>query len=113
MIILGGSDGSICAYHPVDNKFINFNKKSYLVNGQIGNIVYKNSSIILATSTGSLARYPVKHGNVFMEDRDLIDALNVDGGVTSIQTDDLNYEAIVGTANGSVYYLNFQERLEI
>jgi hypothetical protein len=61
----------------------------------------------LATSTGSIARYSVKHGNIFSDDRDAIDALNVDGGVTSIQTDDYNYEAIVGTANGSIYYLNF------
>lgn len=39
--------------------------------------------------------------------------MKADSGVTALVMDDLNNEGIAGTTNGSLFYLNFQEKLII
>ncbi len=39
--------------------------------------------------------------------------LEADGAIVSLAMDDLNNEGMVGTSNGSIYYLNFDEKIII
>lgn len=39
--------------------------------------------------------------------------LRTDSGVTSLSMDDLNNEGMVGTTSGSIYYVNFNQRIVI
>jgi streptogramin lyase len=42
-----------------------------------------------------------------------VQVLKADSAVVSLAMDDLNNEGLAGTANGSIFYLNFAEKLII
>jgi hypothetical protein len=78
--------------------------------GQIGCISVKNSSVLLASSSGAIFRYSVVAGNIFPTKDTKSFSLQADGAVTCIQMDNLNNEGILGTSKGNLYYLNLSER---
>lgn len=52
LLLVGTKDGSLVAYNPIAFEFLNNGNKTFVIEGQIGCISVKNSSVVLATSKG-------------------------------------------------------------
>lgn len=68
---------------------------------------------MVASSTGTVARWNLQLGSMFPTESKQLQILRAEGPVTALTMDDLNNEGLVGTANGSLYYINFNEKLKI
>lgn len=110
LLLIGTRDGALVAYNPLTYEFLNFGSKIFAIEGQIGCISVKNSSVLLASSSGAILRYSVVAGNIFPTKDTKTLSLQTDGAVTCIQMDNLNNEGILGTSKGNLYYLNLSER---
>ena len=66
MLLLGAADGSMTAYDQKNNVFVDNGMKKWLVSGEIGHLNCANSQVVVATSTGTIARYQAA---VFPQDR--------------------------------------------
>lgn len=110
LLLLGTRDGALVAYNPLSYEFLNFGSKLFAIDGQIGCISVKNSTVLLASSSGAIVRYSVVAGNIFPTKDTKSLYLQADGSVTCIQMDNLNNEGILGTSKGNLYYLNLSER---
>jgi len=110
LLLLGTRDGALVAYNPLSFEFLNYGSKLFAIDGQIGCISVKNSSVLLASSSGAIMRYSVVAGNIFPTKDTKSLSLQADGAVTCIQMDNLNNEGILGTSKGNLYYLNLSER---
>jgi hypothetical protein len=110
LLLLGTRDGALVAYNPLTYEFLNFGSKLFAMEGQIGCISVKNSSVLLASSSGAILRYSVVAGNIFPTKDTKSFSIQADGAVTCVQMDNLNNEGILGTSKGNLYYLNLSER---
>ena len=55
-----------------------------IMSGQIGQIIVRNGQVVIADSTGQIARYPIPHGKVFPpEDPDLVLTLNASAPISA------------------------------
>jgi hypothetical protein len=66
---------------------------------------------VIASSTGTIARYSTANSLVFPQDSKSVLVLKADSAVVSLSMDELNNEGIAGALSGSIYYLNFAEKL--
>jgi hypothetical protein len=55
--MLGASDGSMTAYDQKTSQFVDYGIKKWCISGEIGHIVCNNQAIVIASSSGSIARY--------------------------------------------------------
>lgn len=55
--MLSASDGSMTAYDQKINQFVDYGIKKWTISGEIGHIRCNNQSIVIASSTGTIARY--------------------------------------------------------
>jgi len=80
----------------------------------VGTLSFKADSLVSGTATGFLIRYNVEEkggkAQLFPEEH-VAQILQVDGSVTSLTMDKFNNEGIVGTFRGSIYYVNFADRM--
>jgi len=111
--ILGASDGSMTAYDLNQNQFIDGGEKKWCISGEIGHARCNNHSMVIASSSGTIARFNTQMGGLFPTDNKEVQILRADGPVVALAMDDLNDEGIAGTAYGALYYLNFTEKLII
>ena len=81
--------------------------------GEIGEISCLHDSVVLGGSSGTLTRYPVVDAQVFPQDRQSVQSFKLDGGIIAVSMDSLNNEGIVGTGAGSLYYINFEEKVSL
>lgn len=111
LILLTASDGSMTAYDQKNNVFIDNGVKKWCISGEIGEINVVNNSVVLGSSTGTLARYQIHNSHVFPQDSKSVTILKADGPIVSLSMDPLNNEGIIGTAQGTLFYASFEEKL--
>ena len=87
--------------------------KKWCISGEIGHVICNNQAIVIASSSGSIARYGTANNQVFPQDSKHVQVLKADTSVTALAMDDLNNEGLVGTSNGSIFYINFAEKMII
>ena len=63
-IVIGADDGSLIVYDPVNKAYIDVGTRGSLIDGQIGCISIKNNSIVIASSMGQVAHYPVNGSQI-------------------------------------------------
>ena len=57
-----------------------------------------------------MVRYADKHGQVLPpDDRDMITRIKTDDPIIATQMDDLNNEGIIGTTDGTIKYVQFND----
>lgn len=105
--IIGCSDGSMTAYDLNSNHFVDGGQKKWCISGEIGHSRCNNQSMVIASSSGTLARFATTIGSLFPQDSKNVIILKAEGPIVSLAMDDLNNEGLVGTAFGALYYLNF------
>lgn len=111
--VLGASDGSMTAYDLNTNQFLDGGVKKWCISGEIGHARVNHHSMVIASSTGTIARFDISLASMFPQDNQHVQILRADGPVVALAMDDLNNEGIVGTSYGGLYYINFTERLNI
>mmetsp|Transcript_15803 Transcript_15803/g.21390 ORF Transcript_15803/g.21390 Transcript_15803/m.21390 type:complete len:250 (-) Transcript_15803:1274-2023(-) len=118
LIMLGTSDGAIAAVNPnpkdLDNigllDWLEHGKKELILGEPISAIVYKHSQVVITGASGQVIRYADKHAQVLPpDDRDMITRIKTDEPITSTQMDDQNNEGVVGTADGNIKYVQFND----
>lgn len=67
----------------------------------------------MASSTGTIAKYSIHGDKVFPQDNNNVNILKTDSAIVALSMDELNQEGILGTANGNVHYVNFQDKILI
>ena len=120
IVLLGTANGEIAAYNPKEANWLDFGNLRQVMAGAIGHIIVRNGQVVVADSTGAVARYPIPSGKVFPpEDPDLAMVLNASATITAgseeklkapitaLVMDELNVEGILGTAEGNIHYVNF------
>lgn len=112
-VVLGASDGSMTAYDLNTNQFIDGGEKKWCISGEIGHARCNNQSMVVASSSGTIARFETSMAQMFPIDSKQVQLLKAEGPVVALAMDDLNNEGIASTSFGSVYYLNFTEKLII
>jgi hypothetical protein len=114
--VLGCSDGSMAAYDLNANTFIEDGEKRWVITGEIGHARCANQTIVIASSTGTIARFTVvttPGQQFFPSEAKQVQILRAEGPVVALAMEELNNEGIVGTSHGALYYLNFSEKLII
>lgn len=111
--VLGASDGSMTAYDLNNNMFYDGGVKKWCISGEIGHARVNNQTTVVASSSGTIARFAVQLHGLFPTERNQVQFLRADGPIVSLAMDDLNNEGLAGTANGGLYYLNFNEKMII
>lgn len=113
LTLIGTADGSIVAFDNKSNEFVQSGHKQPALRGQIGHLVVKNDSCVIGSSGGSIGRYLIKTGeetfNPFPHHN--LKIYNLDSAVTAMSMDTENTEGIIGTENGTIYYINFDEKI--
>ncbi len=57
LILIGSSDGALTAYDHKKGEFIDNGAKKWAIKGEVSHSSVKNDCVVLASATGSLARY--------------------------------------------------------
>lgn len=58
-MVIGADDGSLVVNDQSSNKFIDVGTRGSVVDGQIGVISIANNFVVIGSSRGMLARYPL------------------------------------------------------
>jgi hypothetical protein len=79
--------------------------------GQIGHIICKKDHVVLADSTGLIAKFAVpKGGSVLPADGSKpVTIMKAESAVMSLVMDELNVEGILGTSQGNIFYINLDQ----
>ena len=110
-IVVGADDGSLIVYDQSKQQFIDLGTRGIVIDGQIGCISIKNNSIVIASSMGQVAHYPLIGSSMQPSDPDMIDFHNVESAVVAIHMDDMNNEGLIGTEAGCIHYVNFSDKM--
>ena len=90
--------------------WIEHGKKEYILGEAISAIVYRNAQVVVSGSQGTIVRYADKMSQVLPPaDPDMLSRIKVEEPIVATQMDDKNEEGIVGTAFGSIVYVQFGE----
>ena len=111
-VVIGASNGSIVAYDDTNHEYVDFGARGEVIEGQVGAISIKNNSIVMASSGGCLCHYPLVGAQIQPEDPDMVTTFNCDSAIVALSMDDLNNEGLVGTENGTIYYVNFFDNVD-
>lgn len=112
--VVGTSNGSIVAYHVfaddegLQHTLVDFGA-SQVIEGQIGAMSVAANSLVLASSRGWLRQYPLVGARIQPEDPDRTATFICDSAIVALSMDDANDEGLVGTENGTIYYVNFAD----
>lgn len=115
LIMLGTSDGAIAAINPnpqENSKFfwLEHGKKEFILGEAISSIIYKYSQVVICGAQGNLIRYADKSAKVMPpDDPDMITRIKSEDPVTACCMDDQNNEGIIGTSEGSIKYIQFND----
>lgn len=81
--------------------------------GQIGAVSIKNQSVVIASSGGSVAHFPIQGSRIQPDDPDMMEVQVADAAIVAMTMDDFNNEGLIGTEAGSIFYVNFAEKVLI
>lgn len=116
--MMGTSDGGIVAVNPYPKDqsnirnldWLEHGKKELIMGESISAIIYRHSSVVITGSNGLVIKYADKSGQVLPPaDKDMINKIKADEGITATQMDEKNIEGIVGTADGNIKYVQFSD----
>lgn len=108
-IVMGASDGSIVAYDNQRHEYVDVGTRGEVIEGEVGVLSLKSSSMVIASSQGVISHYPLVGAQIQPVDPDTVTSFTCDAAIVAVSMDDLNYEGLVGTENGTIYYVNFQD----
>jgi len=111
-IVIGTADGSLLAYDLQRSEYVDIGTRGEVIDGEVGAISIKNGSIVIASSGGVVSQYPIVGTQIQPEDQDMVTEFNCDSAVVAVSMDDMNNEGLVGTENGTIYYINFADRID-
>ena len=112
-VVIGADDGSLVAFDQQKQVFVDLGTRGQVLNGQIGAISVKNNLVVLASSSGIVAQYPLVGSNVQPDDPNMVEYQNTESAVVAISMDELNNEGLIGTEAGCIHYVNFNEKIII
>jgi hypothetical protein len=115
-VLIGCDDGSLVAFNSnedVEDHFVDLGMRQRVIQGQVGVVSIKNGSVVMGTSSGIIAHYVINGSNVQPEDPQLMQFEQVDSAIIAVSMDDSNNEGLIGTEAGSIFYVNFNERIVI
>jgi len=112
-VVIGTSDGSLVAYDLQRNEYVDIGTSGEIIDGAIGAISVKSGSIVIASSRGVISQYPLVGTQIQPEDIDMVTEINCDAAIVAISMDDQNNEGLIGTENGTIYYVNFGDRADL
>lgn len=101
------------AFDTKHQTFVDYGVKKWCISGEIGEISCTNQSVVIASSSGTIARYSISNGDLFPQDNKVVNILKAEGAVASLSMDELNVEGLVGTSTGAIYYVNINEKVII
>jgi hypothetical protein len=117
--VIGASDGSIVAYDMEKREYVDVGTRGAVVEGQVGAISIKKEAsdrIVVASSAGCLCQFSIYDTVIGAQiqppvygDPDVITTFNCDSAIVALSMDDHNNEGLVGTENGTIYYVNFSD----
>jgi len=116
--MLGTSDGGVVAVSPYPKdpsnirnlEWLEHGKKELIMGEAISAIIYRHSQVVITGSSGLVIRYADKHAQVLPPaDKDMISKIKAEEGITATQMDDQNNEGIVGTTEGNIKYVQFND----
>lgn len=84
-----------------------------MIDGQIGTLSFKNDTVVIGSSQGIIAHYPITNTSVQPEDPSLVEYQNVESAIVAVSMDELNNEGLIGTESGCIHYVNFAEKIVI
>lgn len=67
-IFLGANDGSMQAYDPNANQFLDACIKKWVISGEIGHSRSNNNTLVVASSSGSICRFNISLIHMFPQD---------------------------------------------
>jgi len=111
-IVIGADDGSIVAYDNQKQEYVDIGTRGEVIDGEVGVISIKNNSIVIASSRGVISHYPLVGAQIQPDDPDMITQFNCDSAIVAVSMDDLNNEGLIGTENGTIYYVNFFDTVD-
>lgn len=111
-VVIGASNGTIVAYDDTNQEYVDFGARGEVIDGQVGAISIKNNSIVMASSAGCLCQYPLHGAEIQPEDPDMVITFKCDSAIIALSMDDSNNEGLVGTENGTIYYVNFVDNVD-
>jgi len=118
LVILGTGDGAVVAVNPnpkdMQNirqlQWLEHGKKEFVLGEAISSIIYRHSQVVISGAMGNMIRYADKSAQVMPpDDRDMISRIRTEEGITALQMDDQNNEGVIGTAEGSIKYVQFND----
>jgi len=115
-VLIGCDDGSLVAFNSnedVEDHFVDLGMRQQVIQGQVGVVSIKNGSVVMGTSAGIIAHYLINGSNVQPEDPQLMEYEQVDSAIIAVSMDDSNNEGLIGTEAGSIFYVNFNEKIVI
>jgi hypothetical protein len=118
-ILLGCSDGTVCAYDLSKGEFYDGGRKVLLkkVKEQVTQINIKANHVSIATTDGNIYSYNISAGVsqsiLPPEEKEKISITELKaGGVTAMSMDDQNAEGMVGTTHGCIFFVIIKENKE-
>ena len=109
-LLITAVDGTVTVYDTEKKKFAdNGQKRGPLRPEALGCITCSFGYVVCASERGWVLRYPYKGENFQAPEDDLIERIEVPGGhgVVSLSMDSQNREGLVGTTEGAIYYIDF------
>jgi WD40 repeat protein len=112
-IILGANDGSMTAFDVNTYQFLDAGIKKWVISGEIAHCRVNNGQMVVASSSGTIARFQTTLQQMFSTDAKQVQLFRAEGPIVALCMDDLNNEGLVGTAFGTLFYINFDDKLMI
>ena len=112
-IILGANDGSMTAFDVNTYQFLDAGLKKWVISGEIAHCRVNNGQMVVASSSGTIARFQTTLQQMFCTDAKQVQLFRAEGPIVALCMDDLNNEGLVGTAFGTLIYINFDDKLMI
>lgn len=101
------------AYDVNTYQFLDAGLKKWVISGEIAHCKINNGQMVVASSSGTIARFNTTLQQMFPTDAKQVQLFRAEGPVVSLCMDDINNEGLVGTAFGTLFYINFDEKLMI
>jgi WD40 repeat protein len=86
--LIGADDGSIVLFDFKQDDFFEIGKRGSFIDGQIGCVSIRGSSVVVGTSTGMVACYHIVGDNCQPEDPNYVEYLNAESAIIAMSFDE-------------------------
>lgn len=116
LIMIGADDGSLVCYDQNKRVYHELGTRGQIIErsyAPIGVISIKNNHVVVGNSDGMIAAYPIHGSSLYPADPDNVYTHEIGSAIVALSMDDMNMEGLIGTEEGSIHYVNFQENIVI